>query len=62
MPGCRGTACRTLVARSRADVPMAALWTFPREIGPAPGALADMRGAASVAHVYGQNLVAAESM
>lgn len=48
--------------RSHADVPMAALWTFPREIGPAPGALADMRGAASVAHVYGQNLVAAESM
>lgn len=48
-----------------ADVPMAAMWT--------PGSLAggseeetrskaDIREAASVAHIYGQNLVAAESM
>jgi hypothetical protein len=33
-----------------------------RETGPNPSYLADMKGAASVAHVYGQNLVAAESM
>nr|WP_232326057.1 glycosyl hydrolase [Spirosoma montaniterrae] len=48
-----------------ADIPMAAMWT--------PGSLAggndeetrskaDIREAASVAHIYGQNLVAAESM
>lgn len=48
--------------RSHADVPMAALWTFPREERPKASALADMRGASSVAHVYGRELVAAESM
>jgi hypothetical protein len=51
-----------MTMRSHADIPMAALWTFAREDGPLPGALADMRGAASVAHVYGRNFVAAESM
>ncbi|GAB3641192.1 glycosyl hydrolase [Spirosoma arcticum] len=51
--------------KRRADVPMSAMWT--------PGSLAggndeevrseaDIREAASVAHIYGQNLVAAESM
>jgi hypothetical protein len=45
-----------------ADVPMAALWTFRREDGPRPFYLADMRGASSNAHLYGQNLVATESM
>lgn len=44
------------------DVPMAALWYFKPEIGPNPASLADIRGAASVAHVYGQNLTAAESL
>ncbi|MFM6852628.1 MAG: glycosyl hydrolase, partial [Sphingopyxis sp.] len=48
--------------RSHADVPMAALWTFGRKTGPNPSYVADMKGAASVAHIYGQNLVAAESM
>jgi hypothetical protein len=48
--------------RSHADVPMAALWTYGRKAGPNPSYLADMKGAASVAHVYGQNLAAAESM
>lgn len=48
--------------RRYTDVPMSALWTFPREGKPNPSYLADMKGAASVAHVYGQNLVAAESM
>lgn len=51
-----------MAMRARADVPMAALWTFSRQAGPNPSYLADMKGAASVAHVYGQNLVAAESM
>ncbi|RVU04080.1 glycoside hydrolase [Novosphingobium umbonatum] len=48
--------------RTHADVPMAALWTFTQKDGPNPSYLADMKGAASVAHIYGQNLVAAESM
>lgn len=51
--------------KTKADIPMSAMWT--------PGSLAggsdeevrseaDIREAASVAHIYGQNLVAAESM
>ncbi len=51
-----------MAMRRHADVPMAALWTFGRKAGPNPSYLADMKGAASVAHIYGQNLVAAESM
>lgn len=51
-----------MAMRSRADVPMAALWTFGRAAGPNPSYLADMKGASSVAHVYGQNIAAAESM
>ncbi len=48
--------------RSRADIPMAAMWAFAEKDGPNPTYVADDRGAASVAHIYGQNLVAAESM
>lgn len=48
--------------RRFADVPMSAMWTHKREEGPRPSHVVDMRGAASVAHIYGQNLVAAESM
>jgi hypothetical protein len=51
-----------MAMRSHADVPMSALWTYKREDGPRVGYLADMKGAASVAHIYGQNFVAAESM
>jgi hypothetical protein len=51
-----------MAMRSHATVPMAAMWTYRPEFGPNPTAIADMRGAASVAHLYGQNLVAAESM
>lgn len=51
-----------MAMRSHATVPMAAMWTYRPEFGPNPTAIADMRGAASVAHIYGQNLVAAESM
>lgn len=51
-----------MAMRRYADVPMAAMWTYPREGGPKPGHVIDIRGAASVAHVYGQNLVAAESL
>ncbi|MFC4314210.1 glycosyl hydrolase [Steroidobacter flavus] len=49
--------------RRHAAVPMAAMWTYSPEAGaPAPARFADIRGAASVAHIYGQNLVAAESL
>lgn len=51
-----------MAMRSHASIPMAAMWTYRPQSGPNPTALADMRGAASVAHLYGQNLVAAESM
>lgn len=51
-----------LAMRSHADVPMAALWTFQRGSAPRPTLLGDMKGAASVAHIYGQNIVSAESM
>ena len=48
--------------RSHADIPMGAMWTYPVDGDPDPTYLADLRGAASVAHIYGQNLVGAESM
>ena len=51
-----------MAMRSYADYPMAALWWFPREDGPNPLYLADMRGAASTAHLYGRAMAAAESM
>ncbi|QUD90763.1 glycoside hydrolase [Phenylobacterium montanum] len=51
-----------LTMRSHTDVPMSALWTYDPAKGPKPSYLGDMRGAASVAHIYGQNVVAAESL
>ena len=50
--------------RRTADIPMAAMWAFDtaKQTGPAPQYWSDIREAASVAHVYGQNLVAAESL
>ena len=48
--------------RSHTDIPMAAMWTYERKVGPRATYLADIKGAASVAHIYGQNLVAAESL
>jgi hypothetical protein len=48
--------------RSHADVPMGAMWTYPANGSPDPTYLADLHGAASIAHIYGQNLVGAESM
>jgi alpha-L-rhamnosidase len=48
--------------RKHNDIPMSAMWTHSRQEGPRPSHLVDMRGAASVAHIYGQNLTAAESM
>jgi hypothetical protein len=50
-------------AKRRTDVPMAAMWTqTPGENKELHGYNADIRESASVAHLYGQNLVAAESL
>lgn len=51
-----------MAMRRHTDIPMAAMWTYPRGGAPRTTLLADIKGAASVAHVYGQNLVAAESL
>ncbi|HKT76468.1 MAG TPA: glycosyl hydrolase [Sphingobium sp.] len=51
-----------LAMRAHADVPMAAMWTYGRDSAPRPTLLGDMKGAASVAHIYGQNIVSAESL
>jgi alpha-L-rhamnosidase len=52
-----------MAMRHTADVPMAAMWAYPKgNIGPQPQYWGDIRGAASVSHIYGQNLVAAESL
>ena len=48
--------------RSKTDVPMGAMWTYAGSPGPEVDFVSDLRGAASVAHIYGQNLVGAESM
>ncbi len=53
--------------KRKADIPMSAMWT-PRGFGGADngeistGYKADVLESASVAHIYGQNIVAAESM
>lgn len=51
-----------LAMRSHTDVPMAAMWAFDHDGAPRWSLLGDVKGAASVAHLYGQNIVAAESM
>jgi hypothetical protein len=51
-----------LAMRAFADIPMAALWTYPRGQSPRSSLLGDMKGASSVAHVRGRSAVAAESM
>jgi hypothetical protein len=48
--------------RRYAAIPMAAMWTYGTRRESFPTYVADIRGAASVAHIYGQNLVAAESL
>jgi hypothetical protein len=51
-----------MTTRNATDMPIAALWTFGRAEGPRQPLIGDMKGVASVAHLYGQNLVVAESM
>ena len=48
--------------RRSADVPMGAMWTYLPDESPTPTYIVDLRGAASIAHIYGQNVVGAESM
>lgn len=58
----RPTLGEDLEMRAHADIPMAALWTWPRDGVPRTTLLGDMKGASSVAHVRGRSAVAAESM
>ena len=52
-----------LAMRAQADVPMGAMWLFDPGSGtPGPTYVADLRGASSVAHVYGKPWTGAESM
>ncbi|HEX7743546.1 MAG TPA: glycosyl hydrolase, partial [Sphingobium sp.] len=51
-----------MAMRAHTDVPMAAMWTFNKGGNPRTTLIGDIKGAASVAHIYGQNLVAAESL
>jgi hypothetical protein len=51
-----------MAMRARADVPMGAMWTVDSGTKPSPTYVADLKGAASVAHLYGKPVVAAESM
>jgi hypothetical protein len=52
-----------MAVKRTADIPMGALWT-PNVVGGRIATVykADLRESASVSHIYGQNLVAAESM
>jgi hypothetical protein len=50
-----------LAMRSHADVPRGAMWTFSSEAGPAPTYVADLKGASSVAHVYGRSHTGSEA-
>lgn len=51
-----------LAMRAHADVPMAAMWTWTKGQQQRTTLVGDMKGAASVAHIYGKRYVAAESM
>lgn len=51
-----------IALRRYTDIPMAALWAWNDELGLRPTLLGDMKGASSVGHFYGKNIVAAESM
>ncbi len=61
LEGSRPSLGDDLEMRRYTTIPMAAMWTYSAA-GPRSVLKADIRGAASVAHIYGQNLVAAESM
>ncbi|WP_044331860.1 glycosyl hydrolase [Sphingomonas hengshuiensis] len=49
-------------AKARADVPMGEYWYWPEGGAPKPEHIADIREAASAAHLHGKPLVAAEAL
>jgi hypothetical protein len=51
-----------LQAKGRVDIPMGEFWVYPEGKPPPPAHLADVREAASAAHVYGKPLVGAEAL
>ena len=51
-----------MAMRAHADVPMSAMWTHRRETGPRWAHVADIKGAASVANIYGRRFVATEAL
>jgi hypothetical protein len=52
-----------MAVKRTADIPMSAMWTGRGGLNGVPaGYAADVRESASVAHIYGQNIVAAESL
>jgi len=51
-----------LQAKGRADVPMGEFWVYPQGQPPPPAHMADIREAASAAHVYGKPLIGAEAL
>ncbi|QGP81183.1 glycosyl hydrolase [Sphingobium sp. CAP-1] len=51
-----------LAMRAHADVPMGAMWTLAPGAAPNPSYVADIKGAASVANLYGKAAVGAESL
>jgi hypothetical protein len=51
-----------LEMRRYTDVPMGAMWWIPPDEAPRATFVADDRGAASVGHIYGQPVIAAESL
>jgi hypothetical protein len=50
-----------MAVKKSADVPTGAMWAAPRPIFTTESSDADIRESASVAHIYGQNIAAAES-
>lgn len=51
-----------MAMRAAADVPMGAMWTLEPGAKPNPTYVADIKGAASVANIYGKAAVGAESL
>ena len=51
-----------MAMRQSADIPMGAMWTIPPGQKPKQTFVADIKGAASVAHIYGKSQVGAESL
>jgi hypothetical protein len=51
-----------LQAKGQVDIPMGEFWVYPEGKPPPPAHLADVREAASAAHVYGKPLVGAEAL